>query len=165
MDLVTIITCVSVAITLLSIGVAVFQILDSKKEFISLSRGRQSAINGKWTGTFRQDNLVNEKELVGTMMINLKTKGKLVKGFGEYGGKYGDQFSYRENILLKGGFKHDRFLVLDYYNKNDQKTHFGHYILELSSEGDQLKGKLIAYGNKSEAVIAADILLRKESVN
>lgn len=161
MDFNQTITILSVIITVLSIMVAIYQIMEGRRGFLSLQQARKKNIEGTWEGTFKQDNLIDDQELNGKMSIDLKVKGKRIVGYGKYGGKFGNQSSYQEEIQLKGGFKQDRFLVLDYTNRKAEKTHFGHYILELSPDGDSLNGKLVAYGNKSKAVIGANIFLTK----
>lgn len=157
-----VITVLSVLITLISIFVALYQVYDGKKEFLQITKGRAMAIEGEWKGSFKQDNLIEGNELVGYMNLRFEVKGKMIQGKGIYGGVFTESESYEESITLSGGFKHSRFLVMDYKNINKTKTHFGYYILELSSEGNHLLGKLIAFGHKSETIISADIDLAKQ---
>lgn len=129
-----------------------FTNLSAEKDLVSISK-REEVIDNIWQGYSTQ--LYNNKIDTVSLMMDLDIDGKKIKGTIKI-----------EHELLKedekyceaeGGFYDYDILILNYRNKNQNIIQFGTYYLKLSSDANQLKGKFIGYGQKSEKIITGDI--------
>jgi hypothetical protein len=55
----------------------------------------------------------------------------------------------------------DQFVKLDYFNKDNIAVHFGSIILQVSADGQTLRGRFLGYGAFQEKVIAGNIQLKR----
>ncbi len=78
---------------------------------------------------------------------------------------FGEGRSYQNNAVHKfsftGAFKNERFLKLEYQNKDSNVVNFGTIILELSSTGKSLNGRYVGHGHINERILDGEILVDK----
>jgi hypothetical protein len=67
-----------------------------------------------------------------------------------------------DGLKLTGGFYHDRFVRLEYFNSEGRRMQFGCATLELDAPGDKMEGEYVGYGAWSEAVISGTISVVRE---
>ena len=73
------------------------------------------------------------------------------------------ELSRSDQLILKGGFKMDRFLELNFHNAKDEVVQFGNIIMELDPMGDKMEGKMHGYGPVSKRIMTSNIYLTKEA--
>lgn len=62
---------------------------------------------------------------------------------------------------LRGGFLHDRFLRLEYENRDNAAIQFGSVVAELSADGKTISGGYIGFGAQSQRIVTGTIALTK----
>ena len=152
------ITVFSSIVTGISIVIAGLQISQDSKSFLKVRGTRKKAWEGKWIGKFQQHNKVDNNELTGDIMLNIRIKRRTVIGTAEI---HHFHFQTWNTLLFKGGFKTERFLSIEYTNKIGGILQFGHAMLELSGTGEQIKGKIMGYGPQSGEIVSVDICLKR----
>ncbi|MBU1101949.1 MAG: hypothetical protein KKA84_16250 [Bacteroidetes bacterium] len=162
MDSNLLITVLSITVTIISVFIAVYQIYLTRKPFKVITRGRQYSLEGLWKGKYTQDNKTGGNKLEGEMRLSLSPGRKKVIGIVTITSYY---YKKDYEFIVDGGFKADRFLFLNYWNKNDSVTQFGNIILELTSNAEILKGRFIGYGPESEKIVTAQIVFNKTIKN
>lgn len=162
MDLTVLLGIISSVIAVIGIIVSSYLIYIDSQEFKTISKGRKKVISGVWKGQLEGFEAFNGNIPTGSIEIILKAKRKVISGkmwldiaAGELGRS--------DLILLKGGFKMDRFLELNFHNAKDEIVQFGNLIVELDSMGNKLEGKLHGYGPQSRRIMSGKIQLTKES--
>lgn len=163
MDTSTLITVISTVITIISILIATYQVYQNSKDYINFSSKRRKAIEGKWAGTYSQNNKISDTHVEGEFAVDLKIRGKRVIGIIDV---KTPSLSVEDRILIvEGGFRDERFLSLSYKNKQGEIMQFGYMMFELSPNGKNLKGKFLGFGPESEQVISGDTILKKLEYN
>ena len=66
------------------------------------------------------------------------------------------------SVILEGGYRNDRFLKMDYHNKDTDIIQFGTFILELSEDKLTLKGNFLGYGPYSKKIVDGTVELTKQ---
>lgn len=126
---------------------------------------RRRDIRGRWEGVAIQE-WNTPTELSFQVLLNLEVAGKHIKGnmdakgvipATEDTGSRPFSASYRVNGMML----RDQFVKLDYFNKDNNAVHFGSVILQLSADGQALRGRFLGYGSFQEKIIAGNIKLRK----
>jgi hypothetical protein len=119
-------------------------------------KGRMEKIEGKWSGFFWGCNELNKGERV--MDLTLKLNSTEITGEVLI-----EVFGVSQKLNLKGSFRNDRFLILNYDNL--QVVQFGTMILELKSTNDKLVGNLVGFGYLSESIITGELSFQKVVCN
>jgi len=65
------------------------------------------------------------------------------------------------NLELHGGYRELEHIYLNTTLQIKNKINFGCVLLKLNGNGDELIGKIIGYGNMSQALIKGDMSLKK----
>lgn len=123
------------------------------KNVQSISSARKKAINRTWYGLI-QYYVNNRKTESVPIQIFLESKRKIVSGHALYDSSDGET-----KLLLRGGFKSDSLLKLDYRNLYEHKLHFGVFILELNANSDSMKGAIIGHGRDPDGIFTATLEL------
>ena len=105
------------------------------------------ALPGNWDGTVQEAGLSPYK-----ITLNFELRGKLIKGTGTF---------ETRTIEVTGSFYDDRFLRLDYKNKDPAIIQYGLAILELLPTANKLEGKFLGYGPIAKRLVAGGITLEK----
>jgi hypothetical protein len=66
-------------------------------------------------------------------------------------------------FTMTGGFRHDRFLKLEYKNKKHFKIQFGSILFDFDEDGETLTGQYVGFGHKSKKVVHGTIVLDTKS--
>jgi uncharacterized protein YxeA len=129
--------------------------------YMLVSKERRSALNGLWVGSFYQEILPNKKLVEFKVKINFSGKGKIVDGKGSSSFKWK---GVKEDVsfVAKGGFKKNRFLLLEYSNNNKSITQFGNVIFEMMPNGKELNGRFQGYGFISKDIVNGSVVLHKK---
>ncbi|MCB0541165.1 MAG: hypothetical protein KDE33_26900, partial [Bacteroidetes bacterium] len=141
-----IITIVSIIVTVISIIIAAREVYGRTKFFNRISKRRQGALTGNWIGYFTEEvpGKKSFNQIKNNLVFTLEARSKTVKGKG----KILPNEKNEKTFIFKGGFRHERFLVLDYYNPDEKVIQFGRLIFELSSNGKILRGSYVGYGSE-----------------
>ncbi|MGB4847027.1 MAG: hypothetical protein WBP41_03865 [Saprospiraceae bacterium] len=150
----TLITLSSVTVTVISVLIALYQIANYSADYVNIGSKRKKALKGNWFGKFKQHNLINGSELSGDMKLTLNSKRKLITGDIDLFQQY---FNKHDFLIVKGGMRNERYLILQYRNLNDNIIQFGFMFLEFSSNCKRLSGKIVGYGPESEKIVSADV--------
>ena len=123
-----------------------------------MSRARRRALGGTWAGYLNQD--VGAPFNDGNIRMRLKCGWRTIHGTGEYelvvnGATVAAEFRF------SGGFRFDRFVMLEYKNAKDHVVQFGAVVLELSDESDCLAGRYAGYGSISKTPVSGAMSLRR----
>jgi hypothetical protein len=62
-------------------------------------------------------------------------------------------------LLFTGGFKTERFLILDYKGIKNPQTQFGIALLKLSGNGEFLEGRYLGHGAEADDVVYGRVRL------
>jgi hypothetical protein len=126
------------------------------RAFINISGDRKLILQGKWVGTYIgiQESTFNnlERKVEANLIINKKK----VTGNAIIINSDGIE---PLDIKLEGGFRNDRFLMINY--SNPDRLQFGTMILELKSSNDKLIGNFMGYGHNSEKIVHGNINFKK----
>jgi hypothetical protein len=114
--------------------------------FFPISNDRRKILQGIWKGTVNQ-NLSDGTFKTFTVDLDLNIKGKKIQGTGIINA---EELFY---VSLDGSFRNDRFLKMDYQNKNLKILQFGSFVFHLSDDSRELVGKFVGYGHLSKAII------------
>jgi hypothetical protein len=123
------------------------------------SGSRISALNGRWKGNNIQAFNGEVSKIPLSMLLNIKQS----KVSGEIEILLPDIKDSDRKFNASGNFYADRYLQLQYLNKNGKLYSFGDYLLELSANGSELSGKFIGFGAESNKIIAGEIFYKKEN--
>ena len=136
---------------------------NDRKSLIVLSESRRIALKGDWEGVFKVIYSVNEEYIHQPFKMKLFPGRKLIKGTVEFKSIYSQDRDELVNFILIGGFRYDRFLVLDYNNK--KRIQFGTLLLELSPSNIKLHGRLVGFGALSEKILFGEVEIQKINKN
>lgn len=131
--------------------------LDIKKNASPIEDDVRTAVAGKWKGQLRQT--LNSNTLLIEFQFDLK-----VSSLGAIEGE--GSIAHDKELYLftvHGDYKSNRFIKLDYANKNKSIQQFGTFILEVSDNCKELDGQLAGYGPISGKVISANIHMTKSN--
>ena len=123
----------------------IFQRYFETRVFYPISADRCKILEGVWKGTVNQ-------ELNGAIFRNfdvdldLAVTGRKITGSGVINA---GQLYY---VSLDGSFRNDRFLKMDYHNRDLNILQFGSFIFHLSDDSAELTGKFVGYGHISKTV-------------
>lgn len=127
------------------------------KIYIRINSNRKKRLEGKWTGIYTglPGDKVNTTESTFELTFRVGRRKIIGKGVVR-----GEKFNDSNNRLyFEGGFRNDRFLILNY--DNHEVLQFGTMIFELKPTNDKLAGKLVGFGHHSETIVLGDIILQK----
>jgi hypothetical protein len=129
------------------------QYIDGKKIF-PISKSRAIALEGLWNGMVIQ---CLPDATVRTINVDLKlrTKGNSILGTALL---TLDTLYY---VDLKGSFRNDRFLKMDYENTNKYIVQFGSFVFQLNDESNSLIGRFVGYGQVSEKIVYGEARFTK----
>jgi len=119
---------------------------NEKRLFYPISRDRRKALTGKWEGIVVQQTNT-ENKLSFKVQLDIEIKGRKLIG----NGTLINDTIY--NVELEGSFRNDRFLKMDYRNKEPQVIQFGSFIFHLSDDARGLKGLFVGYGHLSKSIL------------
>ena len=114
-------------------------------------------LKGSWKGTILQY-MDGKAHMTYDAHISIDKIGrKTISGIGTviYQGE-------KLTLVLKGSFRNDRFLKVDYQNKNTGYVQFGCFVFHLGDDSKSLDGKLVGYGHVNRAIIHGDCNFIKE---
>lgn len=117
------------------------------KGFFPINQDRRKILEGTWRGIVQQfiDNLTTKSYHVDLLF---EIKGKKVQGTGIINA--GDALYH---VVLDGSFRNDRFLKMDYQNKDLNIVQFGCFIFHLSEDSKSLTGRFVGYGQRTKEII------------
>lgn len=126
------------------------------KIYVNITKSRKANIEGKWSGRFigAPGDKINANETI--FEVNLRVGKKRVNGELNI---IGEHFKGQNKITVGGGFRNDRFLILNYNSYN--LLQFGTIVLELKPTNDKLIGKLVGFGHISETTVSGGVFLEK----
>lgn len=136
-------------------GVVLAWILSNLK-FSPSPKAKRRSLEGSWRGETQQDNGPGGTPITVDLVIELKTSWRKISGTGRVQGG-GDEL----NLELHGGYRELDHIYLEYSSAIKSKINFGCVLLKLNGNGDELIGKIIGYGNMSQALIKGDMRLKK----
>jgi hypothetical protein len=124
------------------------------KSFYPISRDRRKKMAGKWKGKVNQ----YEKDVITRSIeveLDLTIKGKEVRGTGMVNSEGLHQVS------LKGFFRNDRFLKMDYQNDDESVVQFGCFVFGLGDDSKSLTGKFVGYGHVARKIVNGECHFEK----
>jgi hypothetical protein len=124
------------------------------KDWVSIPRDRRNALQGKWSGDVVQY-LADATIRKFTVEITLVIKGKRINGIGII---IADKLYH---VTLDGSFRNDKFLKMDYQNKDPNIVQFGSFVFHLDDEPKDLVGRFVGYGHIAKAIIYGTCELKK----
>lgn len=160
MDFTILLGIISSVVAVVGILVSGYLIYLDSRDLKPISKGRKRAINGRWMGHLERIEAIRDLYPEGTLEMTLQAKRKRVRGKVILRISAGEM-SREDHLIVKGGFKMDRFLELNFHNANDEIVQFGNLIVELSGMGDRMEGHLHGYGPVSKRVMGSKIILTK----
>lgn len=115
----------------------------------------RSAIEGRWAGVIKQ--VLFDEPVSIPIEFDFKPSGKTVVGDAVilYDGK-------TIPLSVEGHFPVERFLTLNYRNKNDIKLHFGSIAAGFNANADKIVGRYVGYGHINDSLIDGVIELSKQ---
>ena len=124
--------------------------------FSPISDRKKRVLKGSWRGVTKQASVRDGTLIEVDLVIDFKTRWRRISGKSRVKGG-GDEL----DIAFTGGYKELDHVFLEYSSKTKYKVNFGCAILKLNGNGDTLHGKVIGYGNMSDALISGDMTLKK----
>ncbi|MGZ8944315.1 MAG: hypothetical protein ACXW1W_02705 [Methylococcaceae bacterium] len=118
-----------------------------------ISKDRRDKLNAVWKGELKQASCSNTP-----VRISLKADEKNITG--EMECDYDDLG--KQTFDVSGSFHEDRFLKLDYANKDKGAVHFGTFLFELHPFGSTLTGECVGYGVKTGGIVTANLILNRQ---
>lgn len=131
----------------------------AQRKMPTIASNRLEALQGKWEGTIHQEDSP-KGPLDGTLTIVFSVARKEVMGKAEQTIAWGSE-RLQQSFGLSGAFYHSRFLNLTYSSTLASAVHFGTFLLEFSDAGDELTGRFLSYGPKSERIVCGTVILRR----
>jgi len=126
------------------------------RSFYPISRDRRKKMAGKWIGRVDQyDKDVITRSFV--VELDLSVKGKEVRGTGVVNSEG------LHRVSLKGFFRNDRFLKMDYHNMDESIVQFGCFVFSLGDDSKTLDGKFVGYGHVANRIVNGQCLFRRDS--
>ena len=117
--------------------------------------GTADELKGRWIGKIVQK--VNGKVETLPIEFVFKTRGKTVSGDGTL--NYQGTFI---QLLVEGHSPVQRYMSLNYKNKDSIKMQFGSIAARVDASGSMFKGKFVGYGHINDALVEGDIELTKQ---
>jgi hypothetical protein len=128
-----------------------------------ISPSRRDGLIGKWEGVVHQDGEPGQKPLDFPLNVTIEKVGrKVVKGTSHFSLIVENEAPRGADLSLYGGFIPDRFLTLNYMNK-EKAQQFGYLILELSPDGNQLEGRFVGYGPRAKKLVHGTVELMHQN--
>ena len=132
-----------------------------KNYYESISKERRSALNGLWVGASYQEVLPKKKLIEVKTKIIFSGKGKIINGEGNYSFVW-KGVKRNVSFVATGGFRKNRFLLLEYSNTDKSIIQFGNIIFEMMPNGKELKGHFQGYGFISKDIVNGSVILHKK---
>jgi hypothetical protein len=126
---------------------------------------RRRALHGRWRGSFVQNMPGGRGEA--SLVLDIKAGLRIITGDVAYDGSAeigGTVHQMQGAFTVRGGFIHDRFLKLDYRQKDRDVVQFGSVVLDLHPDGRTLTGKGVGFGSKTRMIVAVEISLEKDPI-
>jgi len=115
-------------------------------------------ILGKWTGKILQE--FENTEISYNVIFHLQNKGRQLCGevLVEASKEAKDEVHH---LVIKGGLFENRFVKIEYKNKDKNVLQFGIMLMELMPTGNHLIGRFTGFGHITRRVIYGSIELKK----
>jgi len=128
----------------------------SLRKFSKSSRFK--AVSREWRGEytsidFLEVEMSENNKVKCDITVDLNSKGKSVSGTAKY-----DHIG-PTTLILKGGFRNDSELILNYENEDKSKVNYGCMLLKLNGNGNKLSGYVIGIGRNPDGPFASTINL------
>jgi hypothetical protein len=135
------------------IGPEIRDAIRNRRLFRELNDQRVKLVGHTWRGRLwpEQPNPVfpeSTVELVVSGSRRIRGDGVVQRGGGE-----------STKLLFTGGFKTERFLILDYKGIKNPQTQFGIALLKLSGNGEFLEGRYLGHGAEADDVVYGRVRL------
>jgi len=121
--------------------------------------GSRRALLGKWRGELIQE--YEGKPVAVVIDLEFTAANKKIEGVAEV-----DDFRAgrpRDKLKLEGGFRVDRYIKLDYENRDPAVFQFGTFVAKLQPDGKTLKGHFVGYGYVTDRILHGEATLLKQA--
>lgn len=124
--------------------------------FELIGSGRKAALKGVWKGSVNQY-LTDSTYQTYSVELVFEPKRKRITGDGKI-------YNYEKvfHVKLHGAFIYDRFLKMDYENKDHNIIQFGDFIFELTPDSRELNGRFVGFGHIAQGVVYGTAKFSKE---
>jgi hypothetical protein len=120
-----------------------------------ISNDRRKILQGTWTGVVSQC-LAETTVRTLNVDLDLNIKGRKIQGTGIL--NTGELLFH---VVLNGSFRNDRFLKMDYQNKDVNVVQFGSFVFHLSDDSKELIGRFVGYGQISRSIVYGSCQFKK----
>jgi len=141
-----------------------FYVQENRKDRSSallLSGDHREAITGVWQGTVVQRNQVNNQPVTNEVTLRLHAGSHQIAGRLHMRSYNGPEYVGEFRLRVEGLRSHNHFFDFHYENIDGSAIQFGHFLLELSSDHQQLAGEFLGYGEFSDQFIGGRMVLER----
>jgi len=153
---------ISLLLTLLGLYFFVQEKRGYKTSRKLLSGDHRHAITGLWQGTVVQRNQVNNKSVTNECTLRLHAGSQRIAGRLHMRAYNGSEYVGEFRLRVEGHRSHNHYFDFHYENMDGSAVQFGHFLLELSSDQQQLAGEFLGYGEFSDQFIGGRMVLTRE---
>jgi hypothetical protein len=116
------------------------------KGFFPIDQDRRKILEGTWRGIVQQ--VIDSTYHKYQVDLIIEIKGKKLVGTGIISSNGSLYY-----VALDGSFRNDRFLKMDYQNKDLNIVQFGCFIFNLSESSKILEGRFVGYGQLTKNIV------------